>query len=303
MQRESQRSSVEPLPAAIQDAVAAAIEDGATMDAIVARVRAWNGEGSPSTEGRSAECMDSLICLQREVDRCADEWEHTRAHGAEGRSALVVIESLRSLALCTLADLGKRSEPVPTEDLARLALALYRIESADRLRLERERAMADAGTDPGLARRAARMTHAERVDTVRRAMEEHLFPWRTDSPSPAFRRAEAASEDSHFTPPAPPSDLSSDDGVQDGLDARRAHDAQDADGALDVWDAHEAHDLPSARKAHDLPSAREAHDVPSARAAHDVPSARDADLRRRKAEAQLWPTAPPFCPAAWNGPG
>ena len=285
MQHESQRSSAEPLPAAIQDAVAAAIEDGATMDAIVARVRAWNGEGSPSTKGRSAECMDSLICLQREVDRCADEWEHTRANGAEGRSALVLIESLRSLALCTLADLGKRAEPVPTEDIARLALALYRIESADKLRLERERAMADADTDPGLARRAARMTHAERVDTVRRAMEEHLFPWRADSPSPAFGWAEAASEDSHFTPPAPPSDLSSDDGVQDGLDARGAHDAQDADGAPDVWDAHEA------------------HDVPSARDAHEVPSARDADLRRRKAEAQLWPTAPPFCPAAWNGPG
>ena len=256
------------------------------MDAIVARVRAWNGEGSPSTEGRSAECMDSLICLQREVDRCADEWEHTRAHGAEGRSALVLIESLRSLALCTLADLGKRAEPVPTEDLARLALALYRIESADRLRLERERAMADAGTDPGLARRAARMTHAERVDTVRRAMEEHLFPWRTDSPSPAFRRAEAASEDSHFTPPAPPSDLSSDDGVQDGLDARRAHDAQDA------------------RRAHRMYGMRTRRTMYRARGMRtNVPSARDADLRRRKAEAQLWPTAPPFCPAAWNGPG
>ena len=36
----------EPLPAAIQDAVAAAIEDGATMDEIVARVRAHDGEGS-----------------------------------------------------------------------------------------------------------------------------------------------------------------------------------------------------------------------------------------------------------------
>ena len=33
------RSSDEPLPGAIQDAVTAAIEDGATMDEIVARVR------------------------------------------------------------------------------------------------------------------------------------------------------------------------------------------------------------------------------------------------------------------------
>ena len=35
-----ERSSDEPLPAAIQDAVAAAIEDGASLDEIVARVRA-----------------------------------------------------------------------------------------------------------------------------------------------------------------------------------------------------------------------------------------------------------------------
>ena len=34
-----ERASDEPLPAAIEDAVAAAIEDGATMDEIVARVR------------------------------------------------------------------------------------------------------------------------------------------------------------------------------------------------------------------------------------------------------------------------
>ena len=32
-------------------------------------------------------------------------------------------------------------------------------------------------------------------------------------------------------------------------------------------------------------------------------SARDAELRRREAEGRLWPTDPPFCPAAWSGPG
>ncbi len=40
-------SSDEPLPAAIQDAVTAAIEDGSTMDEIVARVRARGGDRSP----------------------------------------------------------------------------------------------------------------------------------------------------------------------------------------------------------------------------------------------------------------
>ena len=155
----------EPLPGAIQDAVAAAIEDGVTMDEIVSRVRARGGESSPSiprarrcardrpAEGRWAERMDGLICLQRETHRFAEEWERTREPGAEGRSALIAIETLRTLALSTMADLSQRAEPVATEDLARLALALHRIESADRLRIEREQTMADAAArTPGRPR-------------------------------------------------------------------------------------------------------------------------------------------------------
>ena len=63
---------------------------------------------------------------------------------AEGLSALIAIETLRTLALRTMAELGAREEPVPTEDLGRLdggPRALPRsIESADRLRIEREQA-------------------------------------------------------------------------------------------------------------------------------------------------------------------
>ena len=260
-------SSDEPLPGAIQDAVAAAIEDGATMDEIVERVRALGGDRSPSAEDRWAERMDGLICLQREADRFAEEWERTREPGAEGLSALIAIETLRTLALVTMADLGKRAEPVSTEDLARLALALHRIESADRLRVEREQAAADAAAaHAGPAARAAGMTHAERVETVRRALEGHVFPGRTDSPM-ASGWVEAPLADSHVTPAPPASESTAIDGAQD---------AQDAGGAPDVghtrdsWDAHRA---------------------------------RDVELRRREVEGQIWPTDPPFCPAAWSGPG
>ena len=134
------------------------------MDEIVERVRSRGGDRSPliprarrcararPAEGRWAERMDGLICLQRETDRFAEEWERTREPGAEGRSALIAIETLRTLALSTMADLSQRTEPVPTEDLARLALALHRIESADRLRIEREQAMADAAAHAGAGR-------------------------------------------------------------------------------------------------------------------------------------------------------
>ena len=298
-----ERSSDEPLPAAIQDAVAAAIEDGATLEEIVARVRSGDGESSPSIprarrcararpdEGRWAEPMQGLIGLQREADRCVEEWERTREPGAEGLSALIAIETLRTLALRTMAELGAREEPVAAEDLGRLALALYRIESADRLRIEREQAMADAAAaHDGAAARAASMTHAERVETVRRALEGHVFPGRTDSPPAAFGWAAASAEDSPVTPPEPAPDpptaappahsrvtppepapnSPADGGAPDVCDARRAPDICDARGARDTWDAH---------------------------------SARDAHLRRREAEGRLWPTDPPFCPAEWSGPG
>ena len=258
-----ERSSDEPLPAAIQDAMTAAIEDGATMDEIVERVRARGGDRSPliprarrcararPAEGRWAERMQGLICLQREANRCAEEWVRAREPGAEGRSALIAIETLRTLALRTMAELAAREEPVPTEDLGRLALALHRIESADRLRVEREQAMADAAAHAGPAARAASMTHAERVETVRRAMEGHLFPGGTDPP-PAFGWAAASAEDSPVTLP-------------DSTPESPA-----ASAAQDAWDAHRA---------------------------------RDAELRRREVEGRLWPTDPPFCPSEWSGPG
>ena len=254
-----ERASDEPLPGAIQDAVAAAIEDGASMDEIVERVRALGGDRSPliprarrcapagPAEGRRAERMDGLICLQRETDRFAEEWERTREPGAEGRSALIAIETLRTLVLSTMADLSQRTEPVSTEDLGRLALALHRIESADRLRIEREQTMADAAAHAGPAARAASMTHAERVETVRRAFEGQFFPGRTGAP--AFGWAAGPAEDAPVSPPEPAPDLPAaapptnsrvtppepapDPPADDG-----AHDVGDAGGAPDLSTTH-----------------------------------------------------------------
>ena len=181
--------------------------------------------------------MQGLICLQRETVRFAEEWERTRDPRAEGLSALIAIETLRALALRTMAELGQRAEPVPTEDLGRLALALHRIESADRLRIEREQAAADAApAHAGPAARAATMTHAERVETVRRALEGHLFPGRIEPPPPASGWAAASPADSPVTPPDPTPESPADGGAQDAWDAHRARDAdlrrREAEGRL-----------------------------------------------------------------------
>ena len=63
---------------------------------------------------------------------------------AQGRAGLILIETLRTLVLSSLADLSQREEPVSTEELARLALVLRRIEGTDKLRLQREQAAAKA---------------------------------------------------------------------------------------------------------------------------------------------------------------
>ena len=310
----------EPLPSAIQDAVAVAIEDGATMDDIVERVRSRGGDRSPliprarrcararPAEGRWAERMDGLICLQRETDRFAEEWERTREPGAEGRSALIAIDTLRTLALSTMADLSQRTEPVPTEDLARLALALHRIESADRLRIEREQAMADAAAHAGPAARAASMTHAERVETVRRAFEGQFFPGRTGAP--AFGWAAGPAEDAPVSPPEPAPDPPA---AAPPTNSRVTppEPAPDPPAAAPLTNSRVTPpdptlEPPAAGGAHDVGDAGGAPDVCDARGARDTWDARwarDAELRRREAERRLWPTDPHFCPSAWSGPG
>ncbi len=82
----------------------------------------------------------------------------------EGRTSLLLIETLRMMVLNYVASLSEREEPVKTEELARLALILNRIEDTDKLRRERERMPAKAASrDGGLS--------AETVFAIRRAAE------------------------------------------------------------------------------------------------------------------------------------
>ena len=112
------------------------------------------------------------------------------------------------------------------------------------------------------------MTHAERVETVRRALAGHLFPGRTDPPPPESGWAAASAEDAPVSPPEPapespaaappansrvtPPEPAPDSPADDG--------AQDAGGALDVcdgrdsWDAHRARDTELRRREAERPT-------------------------------------------------
>ena len=61
----------------------------------------------------------------------------------EGRAGLILVETLRTMTLSTLAELSKREERRRRRKSSpRLSLVLKRIEGTDKLRIERERAAA-----------------------------------------------------------------------------------------------------------------------------------------------------------------
>ena len=134
------RSSIKRLPAELREAVDQAIADGATIDEITARIRAEGGTCSRSTVGRYAKTMRDLIREQQETDRTIKAWVDALGERSEGQAGLILIETLRTMALATMAHLSAREEPVSTQELARLALTLKRIEGTDKLRADRKQA-------------------------------------------------------------------------------------------------------------------------------------------------------------------
>ena len=134
------RSSVDRLPAKLREAVDRAIADGATIDEITARIRAEGETCSRSAVGRYAKNMRDMIRQQQETDRTIKAWVDALGERPEGQAGLVLIETLRTMVLATMADLSGRDEPVSMQELARLSIILKRMESIDKLRADRERA-------------------------------------------------------------------------------------------------------------------------------------------------------------------
>ena len=202
------RSSIKRLPPRLRSAVDQAIADGATIDQITARIRAEGGACSRSAVGRYAKDVRDLIRKQLESDRETEAWARALGERAEGRAGLILIESLRTLTLATMAALSRREEPASTEELARLSLTLRRIESTDKLRLERERAAAKeaAKTAPSAAQVAVRKGLSdEMVAIIREAVEGKPRPPArtvTSAPVDPWNPAEdpGSSRSSHLIP-------------------------------------------------------------------------------------------------------
>ena len=134
------RSSVTKLPKEMREAVDKAIADGATIDEITARIRDAGENCSRSAVGRYAKDTRELIQKRQEADRVVKAWMQEFGERPQGELALVFIEGLRAMAIDTMRHLAKREEPASSEDIARLSLALKRIESTNELRIQREQA-------------------------------------------------------------------------------------------------------------------------------------------------------------------
>ena len=134
------RSSIKRLPPELREAVDQAIADGATIDEITARIRAKGEDCSRSAVGRYAKNMRDLIRQQQETDRTIKAWAQALGERPEGDVGRILIETLQSMVLDTMADLRGRDEPVPMKELDRLSHILKRIEATEKLRKDRERA-------------------------------------------------------------------------------------------------------------------------------------------------------------------
>ena len=176
------RSSIARLPPELREAVDAAIADGATIDEIAALIRGEGGACSRSAVGRYTKNVRDLIRQQQEADRANEMWVRALGERAEGRAGLILIETLRTMTLSTLADLSQRETPPTPEELGRLSLVLKRIEGTDKLRLEREQAAAKAaraapgaGQAPGQAPPRKGLS-PEAVAAIREAVEGRPRP-------------------------------------------------------------------------------------------------------------------------------
>ena len=134
------RSTVAKLPPELREAVDKAIADGDTIDEITARIREGGENCSRSAVGRYTKDARALIQKRQEADRVVKAWMQEFGDRPQGELTLVLIENLRAMAIATMRHLAKREEPASSEDIARLSLALKRIESTEELRLQREKA-------------------------------------------------------------------------------------------------------------------------------------------------------------------
>lgn len=130
----SRKSSVKGLDPRIREAVDAAIREGrATIDDVVAIIRAMGADVSRSAVGRYKQRAEAQMQKYREAQEVAKVWIGKLQADPEGDVGRLLSEMLRTVAFQTVGDM----EAAVPEDLMFLARALKDLASADKLTAER----------------------------------------------------------------------------------------------------------------------------------------------------------------------
>ena len=185
------------------------------------------GESAGGADDRFTARIHGLVDLQREIGDQAAEWAERREPRAEEYTACLVVESMRSLLLLKTAELTERDEPPSIDEFAYLALALHRIEAANRHRLARDQARAETAAPP--APRKLPSTEEMRAllgPAIKEAFHPERLgskPWEPwpDSPAPEGPDADE---------PEPPLDPSAEHSAWDEPVAQGEEEAREAEG-------------------------------------------------------------------------
>ena len=238
------------------------------------------GESAGGAGDLFAARIQGLIDLQREVGDQAAEWAERRGPRAGDHTARLAVESVRSLLLLKVAELTERAEPPSIDEVAYLALALHRIEGANRHRLAREQQAAAETAAPQAPRKppSTQEMRALLGPAIKRAFHPERLgskPWEPwpDAPSPAEPDADQ---------PEPPSDPSA---------GHSAPDAPVSQGEEEAREARDGSEPEGPCEAEDRDRAPEGHD------AGDV--AHIARPNRWAWGGELWPPEIPLDPSAW----
>lgn len=137
----SQRSSVEFLPPEIRAAVDDAIDAGASIDDITAKVQELGGECSRSAVGRYAKRRIDALQDQYEQDRFTEKYFPQLVARPDTDAGQLAREYLRTEVARAVAFLRKQlgeDGAIDERSLKNLAEAIQRTESAEKLSTDRE---------------------------------------------------------------------------------------------------------------------------------------------------------------------
>ena len=135
----ARRSSIGALDPRLKGAVDAAITEGrATIDEIVAMVRAMGGSVSRSAMGRYRRGFEESLARYREAQQVAGQWVAQFQADPTSDVGRLLAEMVKTLAFQTMAAANEEEEPIGAMELSRLARAVKALTDTDRIKAELE---------------------------------------------------------------------------------------------------------------------------------------------------------------------